>query len=376
MLYETLESRRLFAATTLDEWIGFSGSHESTLTFQAAQTRSVVEVVRSNRVRYGIPGFIAATLRNGMVDEIGAAGVRLAGQPDRLRWGDPMLIASGTKAMTATLAARLVERGYIKWTHKIVDVFPGYIGRIRPQYEKVTLEQLLLHQGGLPLDLSTELTIATALATDDPMVIRGNYLRSMLRQAPVGPVGETSYSNVGYIIAGVMMEFAMREPFENLMRRLIFEPLGMSSAGFGWPGSSRVLDAPRPHDALGQPQRPDSIFRFPGVYNPSGGVHVNINDWARFAGMQLGQVSRRFLSLASLRKLHTPVNGVAMGWNVVSRSGAQLLQHDGTDGFWYSSILLDFDRKTGILVMGNRGGPSGERAVHETLAQLLDRLFT
>jgi CubicO group peptidase (beta-lactamase class C family) len=375
MFVEALEKRSLFAITIpgTDITIPDIPGIDIPIDLPGDDER-VVDVVNANRIRYGVPGLIAATMKDGKLDEIGAAGVRLAGEPDRVRWGDPMLIASGTKAMTATLAARLVERGYIKWTHKIVDVFPGYIGRIREGFENVTLEQLLLHRGGLPTDLSPELTIATAVSNDDPMTIRGNYLRSMLRQRQVAPVGEYSYSNVGYIVAGTMMEYAMREPYENMMRRLVFEPLGMTSAGFGWPGSSDTLDAPRPHSATGTTLKPDSVFRFPSVYNASGGVHVNIIDWAKFVGVQLGQSPKRFLTGPTIEKLRTPVGDYALGWNTFSQFGTRVIQHDGTDGYWYSSVIASPDRNTAILVMGNRGPLAGERAVHDTIVQLAGRL--
>ena len=209
---------------------------------------SVTDVVQKNRRAYGVPGLIAATIKGGKLDEMAAAGVRVAGGNDRVRWGDPMLIASGSKAMTATLAARLVERGYINWDTKIIEVFPGYLGKIRPSYYNVTLEQLLSHRGGLPENLNDSLNVAVAISQDG-FTTRQNNLRSMLRQPAVVVAGNYNYSNAGYIVAGAMMEAKLREPYENMMRRLVFEPLGMSSASFGWPRGQ----APRPHDPGGRP---------------------------------------------------------------------------------------------------------------------------
>ncbi len=377
-LFEPLEQRSLFATTIPGTDITIPNIPGIDIPIDLpGKNTPVVDVVNANRIRYGVPGLIAATMKDGKLDEIGAAGVRLAGESDRVRWGDPMLIASGTKAMTATLVARLVEKGYIKWTHKIVDFFPGYLrrGAINDAYQNITVEQLLSHRGGMPTDLSTQLTIATAIATDDPMTIRSNYLPSILRQKPQGSAGDYAYSNVGYIVVSAMIEQAMREPYENMMRRLVFEPLGMTSAGFGWPGSSDVLDAPRPHSPTGNSLKPDSLFKFPSVYNASGGVHVNIIDWAKFVGVQLGQAPRRFLTPATIDKLSTPIGGYALGWNTYKQNGFDVIQHDGTDGYWYSSVIASRDQKTAILVMGNRGPIAGERAVHDTLVQLQGRLI-
>lgn len=375
---ETLEKRSLFAITIPGTDISIPNIPGIDLPIDLpGSNTSVVDVVNANRKRYGVPGLIAATMKNGRIDEIGAAGVRLAGQSDRVRWGDPMLIGSGSKAMTATLAARLVERGYMRWDSKLIDVFPGfaYRGKINPAYREVTLEQLLSHRAGLPTDLSPALTLATATAPGDPFTLRSNYLPSILKQSQAARTGEYLYSNVGYIVASTMIEQAMREPYENMMRRLVFEPLGMTSAGFGWPGSSDTLDAPRPHSAIGTTLKPDSIFRFPAIYNASGGVHVNIIDWAKFVGVQLGQAPRRFLTPATIDKLSTPIGSYALGWNTFKQNGFNVIQHDGTDGYWYSSVIASRDQKTAILVMGNRGGLAGERAVHDTLVQLQSRLI-
>ncbi|MBC7785608.1 MAG: beta-lactamase family protein [Burkholderiales bacterium] len=341
--------------------------------------KSITDAVQTNRKRYGVPGLIAATLKDGKLDEIAAAGVRQAGKTDRVRWGDQFFVASVTKPMTSTLAARLVERGYIKWDTKLIDVYPKLDGRIREQYENVTLRQLLSHRSGMQESLPTDLTVSSAIAPGTPQKIRDNYLPTILRLKPVDKVGDYNYSNVGYIVAGAMMESAMRESYENLMQRLVFKPLGMDSAGFGWPGSSSRLNQPRPHNVAGSSLSPDSLLRFPGIYNPSGGVHLNVTDWAKFAGVQLGQAPKRFLTSDTIKFLRTPYDGpgtkYGMGWNVVSETGISLIQHDGTDGNWHASMMLNPKEKTAILVATNRGGPAGVGAVEQTIADLSGRVI-
>lgn len=373
---EGLEARQFLAVDVGS----FSGSAFSLVDIPSLSAISipgananVTDVIQKNRLAYGSPGLLAATMKDGVLDEMAAVGVREAGKSERVRWGDPMLIGSATKAMTATLAARLVERGYIKWETTILDVFPGYAGKIRPTYYNVTLEQLLSHRGGLPENLTIEQNIGVALI-NDPMTARGNYLRSMLREKAVVLPGTYRYSNVGYIVAGAMMEQRMREPYENMMRRLVFEPLGMSSATFGWPRG----DAPRGHSASGTPQDPNSILQIPGAYNPSGGVSVNIIDWSKFVGVQLGVMPKRFLTSASIAKLRTPIardSGYALGWNTYDIFGVKVIQHDGTEGYWYASVVAMPQTRNAILVMSNRGGVAGERAVHQTIVDLQGKLF-
>jgi CubicO group peptidase (beta-lactamase class C family) len=154
----------------------------------------------------------------------------------------------------------------------------------------------------------------------------------------------------------------------------------MTSAGLLFKCSSGKLDAPRAHDLSGKPQSPDSIFQIPAAYNPSGGVHVNIIDWATFVGVQLGQGPKNFLTSDTIKKLRRPYDGpgtkYGLGWNIVDTGPLDdLIQHDGTEGFWYASVTASPDTDRAVLVMTNRGGTAGERAVHQTVRDLAYKLY-
>jgi CubicO group peptidase (beta-lactamase class C family) len=375
---ESLESRSMYSftipGTGIDIPIDIPG-----VDIPGANDKNVTDVAKTRRKQYGTPALAVATIKDGKLDEVAVVGTRKAGDATRARWGDQFLIASASKAMTATLAARLVEKGYIKWTSKVVDAFPGFLGKIPRQYANATLEQLLANRAGFAEDLSPGLTVAGAIAPGSPMQIRNNFLPSIMKLKPSGAAGEYHYSNVGYIVAGALMETAMREPFENLMARYVFKPLGMTSAGFGWPGSSDKLDQPRPHDILGNSYSPNAVNKFPAIFNPSGGVHTSVIDWAKFVSLQAGSVPRGFLSDSTIKKLRTPYpndkSSYALGWNIVDIGPINVIQHDGTDGNWYASVTVVPSTKRAVLVVANRGGFAGERAVHSVMADLQGRLY-
>lgn len=77
------------------------------------------------------------------------AGVRRIGGDDPIRATDFFQIGSTTKAMTAAVAARLVERGQIAWTTTLAEALPDLAEGMLPAYRVVTLEQLLNHRGGV-----------------------------------------------------------------------------------------------------------------------------------------------------------------------------------------------------------------------------------
>ena len=76
------------------------------------------------RADLDVPGLaIAAADEDGLI-AWGVAGVRAADGDDPIRRDDRFHVGSLTKAMTATLAARLVERGLLRWDSTVQEVSP------------------------------------------------------------------------------------------------------------------------------------------------------------------------------------------------------------------------------------------------------------
>src|SRR5205823_3881074 len=96
-------------------------------------------------------------IRNGKIDEVAVSGLRRIGRSGQVRDGDAWLIGSCTKPMTATLIARLVDRGLLAWDTPLSAMLPELAETMRPEYRPVTLVQLLSHQSGLPRDLEPAL---------------------------------------------------------------------------------------------------------------------------------------------------------------------------------------------------------------------------
>jgi len=58
---------------------------------------------------------------------------------------------------------------------------------------------------------------------------------------------EFNYSNFGYMIAACMAEQVTGLSWESLMKQRLFDPLGMTSAGFGEPDAHTSTDQPWGH---------------------------------------------------------------------------------------------------------------------------------
>ena len=152
--------------------------------------------------------------------------------------------------MTATMIARLVGRGTLTWDLRAGDTLGDAVPDMHIAYRAVTLEDLLVHRSGL-VGAMTALEIWSGKlwrSTKAKADLRLDIATEALALPPETPPRSTfHYSNAGYVIAGAMAERAAGEPWDELMLRELFEPLGMNASGFGAPGNVGKLSQPWGH---------------------------------------------------------------------------------------------------------------------------------
>jgi CubicO group peptidase (beta-lactamase class C family) len=246
---------------------------------------------------------------------------------------DKWHLGSITKSMTATLAARIVETGHLHWQSRIGDVLGTQCNNMLPEYRDITLLHILSHRGGLPRDVTS-----FSDANGHPLT-RLDYVRSALVLPPASKPGEQMlYSNVDYVVAGLMLETVIGQPWETLIANQVFAPLGITSFGFGPPGRPGTLDQPQGHEpgSTGlKPTRSD----VPESMAPAGRVHMSLDDLLIYLEAHRDQPAT-FLTESSWQTLHTPPFGgdYALGWTVTPTG---TLSHGGTNQKWKAEVLVD-----------------------------------
>ena len=99
-----------------------------------------------------VPALGMLVMQHGHIAQIGVRGVKRIGGHDPVRADDVWLIGSDAKPMTATLIAGLVDRHILSWNTPLAKMLPDLAAKMRPEYRKLTLVQLLSHRTGLPHD--------------------------------------------------------------------------------------------------------------------------------------------------------------------------------------------------------------------------------
>ena len=250
----------------------------------------------------------------------------------------------------------------------------------------VTLDLLLNHVAGVPSDLSTDgLWGRLGERHGTPRHQRLELLDGVLRHPPVSSPGtKFLYANAGIAIAGVLAEQATDTDWEALITKRLFTPLGMTSAGFGAPGTPgsrnlRVVDQPRGHGKDGKGIEPGPAADNPPAIGPAGTVHCSIGDWAKYVSLHLEGPHGRspLLSAGSFERLHTPLHGIesqyAFGWGVTERpwGGGTVLTHSGSNTAWFCVVWLAPARDFGVLVCTNEAGEAAPKACDEAAAALI-----
>jgi len=347
---------------------------------------SLLDSLATVLVREGAPAAGILVLSGGEVS-LAVAGERVAGSGIPVQANDPWHLGSNGKAMTAILAARLVEADLLTWESTLDDWAPPHWGPLPGWVADVTLAELLSHTGGLPTNLlPAEAGALVGVDSErDARADRRMAAEQVLARDPGGERGVFLYSNVGYMLAGLLMEEAAGRSWEDLMAKEVFGPLGLSSAGMGPPepgGSREVPEAPWGHlggmDDTLIPLPPGGLADNPPALGPAGRVHMSLADYGAFlqavlagvGGEALGVGSARakgreapLLTAESWNRLVTPPPtspDYALGWGLVVdpegvRRECPLLQHAGSNGRWWAHVRLDPARGLGVVVVLNEG---------------------
>lgn len=345
----------------------------------------------------GVPAVGGAIVTNRGVNTIGVAGTRKHGSGEMVELHDRWHLGSDTKAMTATLVGVLAQKGAIGWDLTVADAFPEWADSMQPMFHQTTFERLLAHRSGI-VDAQDEWT-----ALGDTKVSieqrRRNFAKTIVHRKHGSdeilfdaPGFVYLYQNANFVLVGAMLERCLGTSWEALMDAEVFGPLGMTTAGYGAPGSASAVDQPWGHSDASGKRVPNKSDNTPGL-GPAGTVHASLTDWAKFIQLHLdGSAGDLTLWPSTLSRLHTEYDVSAnsiypvrygWGWGIWDSGLGIALGHDGSNGSWYCSCQVLPAEGVGFIAVSNIGGTSdtgpdngqGNLACWDVMAALRDHYF-
>ena len=196
-----------------------------------AQANAVADFVDSYANTHHYSGSILVQWHDGtrLARSYGLASIplRVANTP-RTRFK----IASVTKVFTSVLILQLVEQGRLDLDQHIKTYLPGYAGDAG---SKVTIQQLLNHTSGLP-SFDAIVDQATALRDGIPVYQLPHTSDQLLAQFSGGKLISTpgekfNYNNADYVVLGKIISRLYGQPYEQVLKERILDPLHMIDSG-------------------------------------------------------------------------------------------------------------------------------------------------
>ena len=134
-------------------------------------------------------------------------------------------IGSITKTFTAVVVFQLIEEGKLSLDTKVSQFFPDI-----KNAEKITIAQLLNHQSGIFnfTDAPSFMNIMTQKKSKEELlqVIKD-------QTSDFEPGTQTSYSNSGYVLLGLIIEKATGISYEAHLNTRIIDKLGLKNTAYG-----------------------------------------------------------------------------------------------------------------------------------------------
>lgn len=311
------------------------------------------------------PAMGIAVIRNDKMEET-VTGVRTIGGKEEVGADEPWSIGSIGKPICTTIIGRLIEQGKLRWDETLGEALKGI--PMLSGYQAVTLEQVMQHRGGIPQDLGFTRARVEQIAGDakTPTAMRDRYVHDILSRAPIGKPGESNaYSNAGYALLGHIAERVTGKPYEQLVKEMVFEPLGLKHSYTG----ADKLPVARPS---GHMRRPEGIapanMSGPLEYLTApagGGIFMSTADLAAFGSAHLKGLRGQdgLLKAATVARLHRGIPEgegsflYACGWGIESNPGIETFHgHNGSNGTFRAQLAIFPKANLVIAAIVNCGG--------------------
>jgi hypothetical protein len=175
------------------------------------------------------------------------------------------------------------------------------------------------------------------------------------------------YSNLGLTLAGEVAAAVSGQPYGDLVRKGILDPLGLASTTPQMPSDQRGKRLATGYGGLGREGRrqPAQFFTARGVA-PAAGFASTVEDLARFAQWQfrlLDKGGTEILRATTLREMHRVhwidpdfTNSYGLGFAVWRSGEKTFVGHGGSCPGFRSHLLLKPDEKLATVFMANAQG--------------------
>lgn len=251
-------------------------------------------------------------------------------------------LASLTKVVgTTTRILQLIHEDILTLQTRVSQILKQF------KLQDITIENLLLHNSGLPADVT------------DKSKLTGSNIRDTIlnwNETLDKPGVKTVYSDIGYILLGFIIE-KIDGDLSASVKKNIFEPMNMDDTSYLPPDIKRCVPTEYQikRNGIIQGVVHDSKAYLLNGKSGSAGIFSTLRDLIKFTQMLLnkGKFGDKQIIPSSIFKLILSyhINNRTLGWEVYPSSQNNIYYHTGFTG---TSILFDLTTQTGFILLSNR----------------------
>lgn len=331
--------------------------------FTATQRESIRAALQRGIDQKFVPGGALLIIHRGEPIFREAFGVSSLETQQPFTIDAPCRIASVTKPHTSTLIAMLVEQGKLSWDDPVEKHIPAFAGiSVRDKGAATRtprIRELLSHTAGFPGQPAID-------AGQWKIKIDGTLADAVTDLPAQGLAAEPgtvyAYTGLGYMVAGRIAELVTGKEYGALMKELLLEPIGATTATF-YPSDELKARMPTMYERKSSElvkvdlgSRPRATASYP---NPAGSLVSTLDDVARLLMLHRnrGQANGKQIvkpeTLATLyrRQPATGRTGYGLGFNVlkVNEKGEGVrVRHTGASGTF---AQLDFENDLIVVLL-------------------------
>lgn len=340
--------------------------HPAVTTMNIDSLRVIEDIMQEAIKNKTFPGGVVTVIKDDIIVYQNAHGYHDYNKMNPVQTTDVFDLASISKILGTTLGVmKLIDDGKLSLDDRISSFFSEFD---TPEKKDITIYQMLTHVSGLP---------AFRVYVDE-IKDKKSLVQAILNEPLINKPGqEYVYSDLGIIITGLVIEKISGQSLDVFMDRNFYAPMGMNMTTYNpmkrgnW-YTSRILpteiDTIYRHKLIQGEVHDERAYYLEGVAGHAG-LFSNAPDIAKFSSMLLNKGlygGKRFLNehtIESFIKRQQPLNRRGIGFDMKSIEGFSSagtktsINSYGHTGFTGTSLWIDPDRATAIIILTNRTFP-------------------
>jgi CubicO group peptidase (beta-lactamase class C family) len=320
----------------------------------------VDEYIRTEMQTQQIPGLALAVIKDGQI--VIAKGYGLANVEHQAPVKPETIFQSGStgKQFTATAVMMLVEEGKLSLDDKITKYFPDG----PDAWRNISVRHLLTHTSGMT-DYPQDFDLKRDYTEDE--------LYQRIKAVPLAfqPGEKWSYSNLAYVMLGILIHKVSGKFYGDFLQERIFKPLEMTTA--------RIISEADivPNRAAGyrvvNGQLKNQNWVSPTLNTTAdGALYLTIHDMAKW---DAALYTEKLLKRSSLEQMWTPVklndgktHPYGFGWAIGEVRGHRIIEHGGAWQGFKAQISRYVDDKMTVILFANQIRANQSKLAHGVAA--------